>query len=818
ALAVSIGLLTDRYLHATLSGELIAATAALFAWLASRFKNSRAAAVWLWIGAGALAAGHHHLHRDGAAPDDIGRFTGERLSVVRVRGTLDEEPARFRAPKFDPLLTLQKSETTSTVLAVSSVATPDGWQPASGRARLTVEGRLDDLHLGDAIEVAGRLYAPNSPLNPGEMDYRSHLLDQRITAEIRTKRSGDGIVRIEEGWRSSLLGWLAAVRSWGTRALQSALPNDEAGLAAALLLGDATALDREEWNAFVRTGVVHVLAISGQHLVVLAAFVWLVLRLSGTRRRHGAWIVMAVMIGYALLTGAKPSAVRAAVMVTVFCGGIVLRRPVIPANAFACAWIAVVAFNPADPFSAGCQLSFLSVFVLIWGLRKWLEPRPPTPLETLVESSRTFGERLVRRTLRILYSTFAISLVLGIANAPLILAWQNIVSPAGVLLGPPLLLLTSIALIAGFLLLLTAPFGSWLAWPFALIVHGSLAGCGWLVHQTERIPGGWIYAPGPSTWWLIGFYSLVAAIVLLIGRERRRCLVGLFAWVVFGLLLGIDRGPRDEMRVAFLAIGHGCCVVMESPDGRVLLYDTGTSSGPDAVRRIVAPYLWSRGISRIDELFVSHADLDHFNGIVELAKRFPIGQVTMTPSFSEKPSTGVAATLEALDRRGVPRRIAVAGNRFTAGELIIDVLHPPAIGPAGTENTRSLVLLIRHADRTFLLTGDLEGAGQDEALRQPIPPIDVMLSPHHGAVAANARKESAGRFSPGPIAAWAKPRLVVSCQEPRDTAHLRAAYGPNGGTVWDTATVGAVIVRCHATGLVAETFRTGEQQVIRRGK
>src|SRR5262249_33526710 len=160
------------------------------------------------------------------------------------------------------------------------------------------------------------------------------------------------VTRLEEGWRASLFGWLGVVRGWGTRALQEALPADESGLAAALLLGDNAALDRDEWENFVRTGVVHVLAISGQHLLVLAAFVWVVLRALGVRRRHGAWVVAGVMIGYMLLTGARPSAVRATVMVCAFCAAIVLRRPVIPANLFALAWLVVLIINPTDPFTA----------------------------------------------------------------------------------------------------------------------------------------------------------------------------------------------------------------------------------------------------------------------------------------------------------------------------------------------------------------------------------------------------------------------------------------------------------------------------------
>ena len=818
ALAATLGLLIDRYLGPPLLPELLAAGGGLVAWAVARRRQSETAPLWLWVALAGLAAAHHQSHRHGYAPDDIGTFAPERPTPARLRGTLDEEPSRFRPPKPDPLLGVPKAETTSTILTVTAIDTADGWRPASGRVRLAVEGRLDGIHLGDTVEVSGRLARPGSPSNPGELDYRELMLDRRITADFRTVRGADGVTRLEEGWRASLFGWLAHVRGWGARALGESLPHDESGLAVALLLGDSNALDRDGWDSFVRTGVVHVLAISGQHLVVLAAFAWLVLRLCGVRRRYGAWAVMAVMIGYALLTGARPSAVRAAVMVCVFCGGIVLRRPVIPANAFAFAWLVVAFADPTDPFTAGCQLSFLSVFVLIWGAGRWLAPRELTPLEQLVEDTRTLSEKLLRRAARFVWVAFAISFILGAVNAPLILSWQNIVSPAGIVLGPPLVLLTSVALIAGFVLLLVAPLGAWAAWPFAQVTGGSLAACDALVKLAERVPGGWVYAPAPAMWWLVGFYAALAGVVLLSGRLRLRTFAALGGWLLLGLLVGTHRAPADETRVTFLAVGHGGCVVIETADGRVLLYDAGTTLGPNAVRRVIAPDLWSRNVTRIDEVFVSHADLDHFNGLPELLKRFPVGRVTLTPSFGDKPSPGVAATLAALDHHGVERRIAVAGDRFAAGDVTLDVLHPPRDGPPGPENVRSLVLLVRHAGHTVLLTGDLEGAGQDLVTAGEIAPVDVMLAPHHGSDAANARRRPDGRFDPGPMALWAKPRLVVSAQEPGKTTHLAAAYGPGGATVWDTATAGAVTVRSHPTGLVAEVYRTGERVVVRRGK
>ena len=819
ALAATVGLLADRYIGVPLGAGLIVASVALVGWLCTRIATPQTSLGWLLVCTAASAAAHHHSHRHSFAADDIATFTKDAPIAVRVRGVLADEPDRLHPPKYDPLLTVQREASSSGVLEVTAVESVEGWRPASGRVRLSVEGRLDDLHCGDMVEVSGRLSHPEGPHNPGERDYRAYLLDRRITADLRVKRTPDAVVRLEEGWRASLFGWLAVVRGWGARALAKSLPKDEAGLATALLLGDSTALDREEWDVYIRTGVIHVLAISGQHLVILGAFAWFVLRLCGVRSRHAAWAVAILLLSYALLTGARPSAIRAAVMVCLVCGGIILRRRIIMANVFAFAWLVVIVANPTDPFTAGCQLSFLSVFVLFWGAVRWLRPRELTPVEQLIEETRGVPAKIARGVLRGMWQLFAIGAILTVVNTPLVLAWQNVASPIAAFIGPPLVVLTAIALVTGFLLLIVSPLGVWAAWPFARLTEGALAACEWLVHLGDRFPFGHVYSPGPPMWWLIGFYLLVAGLVLLDGKRAKQFLAALGVWVVFGLTLGLQPRTSDELRVTFLAVGHGGCVVIETPDGRVLLYDTGTTAGPDAIRRVVAPYLWSRGINRIDEVFLSHADLDHFNGLLELMKRFPVGRVTMTPTFPDKESPGVGAVLTALERNNVPRRTVVADERFTAGDVSFEVLHPPSCGPEGNENTRSLVLLMRHAGHTFLLTGDLEGEGQSLVIGRPISPVDVMLAPHHGAKNANAPKGTAEEPRPGAMAAWARPKLVVSSQRAGSaTDHLQASYGGVGATVWDTPNAGAVTVRSHATGVVAESFRTAEVKVVTRGK
>jgi competence protein ComEC len=612
--------------------------------------------------------------------------------------------------------------------------------------------------------------------------------------------------RLEEGWRWSLAGWLVVLRGWGQQQLKAALPAEYSGVAIALLLGEGSTMTSADWEKYIRTGVIHVLAISGQHLVVLAAFLWAGLRLAGVRRLRGAWLVAFFLLGYALLAGGRPPVMRSAVTVCACCGGIILRRPALTANSFALAWLTVAALNPTDLFSAGCQLSFLAVAVLYWGTGRWLRSTPD-PLERLVEESRPAWQRGLRWTGRAVGTSYLIALAVWLAAAPLVAARYHLVSLAGLLIGPPVVLLTSVALVAGFLLLLSAAACGPLVPVFAWATQWSLAGCESLVNWADGWRGVYWYIGDLPGWWLWVFYlALLAVLVLepLWRRWRWAALAGL-AWLGVGLLSGGTQPAPDELRCTFLAVGHGGCAVLETPDGRTLLYDAGSLEGPDVTKRQIAPYLWHRGVRRIDEVFLSHADLDHFNGLPALFDRFAVGQITCTPTFAYKSAPGVRFTLEAFRRHRLPVRVIRAGDRLTSGGVELEVLHPPAVGPEGNENARSLVLLVKHAGHSILLTGDLEGPGLARVLALPPTPVDVLMAPHHGSRAANIPE----------LADWATPRLVVACQgPPRSPPRAPDPYTARGGQLWGTWPHGAVTVHSRGGELIVETFRTKQRLVL----
>jgi competence protein ComEC len=191
-----------------------------------------------------------------------------------------------------------------------------------------------------------------------------------------------------------------------------------------------------------------------------------------------------------------------------------------------------------------------------------------------------------------------------------------------------------------------------------------------------------------------------------------------------------------------------------------------------------------------------------------LLDRFAVGQVSCTPTFPDKDAAGVKETLAAIEKRGVPLRIVRAGDRLGAGDVQFEVLHPPAVGPEGNENSRSLVLLVLHAGHTLLLTGDLEGLGLARVLALNPVRADVFMAPHHGS-----------RFPNTPeLARWAQPKVVVSCEgPPRGPTRPAEPYTSMGATFLGTWPHGAVTIRSHASGLIIETFQTQQRFVIHRG-
>jgi competence protein ComEC len=802
ALAVTAGIVLDRYFSPSLALTFLTIVGLLAAWLVATGRGKTVLAlVFFWAAAGALAAAYHHVRRDVYAPDDISHFATEEPRPVLLRGVVDSEPLLLKKPAHDELRSFPRRDTGRLVLQVTAIKRLDDWLPVSGRVQVATGKPTEGVHVGDEVEVVGRMQAPPQPANPGEFDYAALLRDQRIRALVSVKDQTETVLLVRQTGGLSLDRILAMVRGRCQRTLTDYLPADVQGVAIALLLGDGAPMTQDDWQKYIHTGVIHVLAISGQHLVVLGAFLFVAWRLLGIRLRRGVVFTALFLLGYALLVGGRPPVMRSAVAVCCGCGALFVRRPVLRPNTYALAWLAVAVLNPTDLFNTGCLLSFLAVAVLIWGTHGWTESEA-TPAQALDDESWPLWQQGSRWLGRQVLLSYAVTLAIWVVVAPLVAGRQNVVAPVGLLIGPPTVLLTSIALLAGFSLLLLAPWCPPLAHLAAWITTFSLRGCDGLVTWSMDWPGAFWYVPRIPEWWLWVYYVLVLPLLMLqtLRKTWHWGVVALLAWLVLGLFSGATRARTDELRCTFLAVGHGGCAVLETPDGRTFLYDVGSLSGPEVAQRQIAPFLWQRGIRRIDEVFLSHADLDHFNGLLALHDRFAIGQVSCTPTFTERPTSAVRATVRGLEARGVPFRVLKAGDRLQAGAVRIEVLHPPLIGPQGNENSRSLVLLVRHAGHSILLTGDLEGPGLSRVVAMPPVKIDVLMAPHHGNRAATL-----------PLVGWARPHVLVSCQGPPRSKGNKDLIAQYQGVFLGTWPHGAVTIRSRPDGLLVETFASGKR-------
>jgi competence protein ComEC len=814
-MAFTAGIVYDRFRSPAFFACVLLAFVSLAAWGIVFLTNRRPglAACYLLLTCAPLGAAYHHYRRDVGPTNTLADLTGEKPVAVQLRGFLDEEPTAIAHEAKQPLRSRAQEQTWRSVLQATQSLRDGEWSACSDRVLVYVQGDAPAVHVGDEVEISGRLSALKGPKNPGEVDSQEYYRYQCVYTQVSVRGQPYGVIRLEQHWPESYHGYLAFIRGWGHRTLTEAIPDKVlAGSAVALVLGEDSEVTPETWGRYKRTGVIHVLVISGQHLVLLAVvLLWILPRL-GCRLGLTFWIVGLFLVFYVLLTGPKLPGVRSAVVTCAGYGGWILRRRIVPANLLALAWLVVALHNPVDIFSPGCQLSFLSVLILYRIAFHWmqqerdaLDRQDSQGLNRVLLQSQPIWLRWLRGYWWAIKATYKITLLVWLGVTPLVAWHYHTVPLVALLLLPPLSMLTSIALLAGFVLLAMAALHLPVLWLCALPLRFSLGACDFLVDWADRQWWSHIYVPDLPVWWLIGYYAGILAFLTLAGLRnfwRPTLLVGI-GWLCLGLLLALVRIPTGEFRCTFLAVGHGGCAVIETPDGRVLLYDAGAIAGEQVAERQIAPFLWQRGIRRIDEVLLSHADLDHFNGLPPLLARFPVGQVTCTPTFAEKKTQGVEYTLEVLAERRIPIRIVQAGDRLLVGEGVeIKVLHPPAKGPEGSENSRSMTLRIVHEGNVILLTGDLEGEGLERVLGLLEGKVDVLMAPHHG----SRRIDSEG------LVKLARPWLIVSSQgTPLGKGGFPEAYLRKGLIFWTTNDCGAITIRSHATGLTAERFMDRER-------
>jgi competence protein ComEC len=813
ALTLAAGIALDRtgLPAVALSGFLalwLMAAAGLGAWWWLWRDGHPAISAWLLLAAIAGAGGAWHDLRWNLFPThDAGRYANLETTPACVRAVVLAAPELVPAPPPTPLRAIPSGERNRVELRLTGIRDGTDWRPAAGRCQLVVDGDLVAAAPGDRVQVFGQLRRPSPPMNPGEHDFAAAARTERRLASL-IAGSPDCVTVSDSSSDGPLQRFVVAVRQGGRQVLRTYVGRERSGLAAAILLGDREALPTQEILPFVLTGTVHLLVVSGLNVAVLAAGLYVAMRFGWLPRRLALALIMAIVVAYTIVAGAEPPVLRAAVLVVVVCIGAWSGRRTEAFNSLSAATLVVLAINPSELFQTGTQLSFLCVAVLIWvGHWQGIPWRfHEDQLDRLIAASRPWYAKtwfeLSRWTLLLMLTSGAVWL----ATVPIVLYRFHVVSPVALLISPVVWLIALVAMWAGFITLVC---GSLV--PFVAVVAGSVCSVSldWLVHVVERaesLPGSHFWAPGPTLWWILGFYLGLVAIMLwgraLVPTRFQVALACL--WIVVGLAPPLTRHwmRGDELRCTFLAMGHGTCVVLETPDGQTLLYDAGSLGSPGFATQSVADYLWHRGTTRIDGIILSHADVDHYNAVPGLVDRFHVGAVYVSPMMFDwygatGPSAAPQTLRNAIDAAGVPIHEIWAGDRLRIGDVSIVVFHPPHDGVVGSDNANSLTLAVEYDGRRLLLPGDLETPGLEDVIAELPYDCDVLMAPHHGSQ----------RSDPPGFAAWSVPEWVVVSGGADSDAEVVRTYAASGAKVMNTGRLGAINFAIGRDGIAVDSFR-----------
>lgn len=754
------------------------------------------------LGWTALGGGWHHARWNWVDANDIAHWANSEGSIVRLRGTISDDPfVAAIAPEDRPPWSKQEWRTSATFRA-RQLATADGLQAVTGSLRLSIDGQLSELRRGDELLVLGRLQRLSGPRNPGDFDWAAQSRATGIHARLRVDGSAAVLERIAStGSLVDRLGrWRDQLRTKILEQQAQRLSPAHVDVASSLLLGGRQNLNPEIRRDFAESGLLHVLAISGFNIGLLWLWCLASCRAMGLAPRNATLLSMAGILVYTLLTDGNPPVLRATTVALCAGGAELLSRSRNTANTFAAAWLVLLALNPHDIFDLGAQLSYLSVATIALTLHqlqlRWArqdQERDPakTPL--------TFGGTLRRALWRRCVESYWVTFLIWIVTAPLAAAQFHLLAPIGLLINlvsaPGIFLLMWV----GYAQLLLGLVHPWLAAPFAWAFDWGVAGLLRLVNLAADHAGGHWYVAGPPTWWLGGFYLLVLHAMWqarLPMFNLTRCATRGLGWSALGLFMGLLPAPSTGLSCTVLSVGHGLAIVLKNPDGRVWFYDAGALTQSRRVVSTVEHQLWTSGQHGFAAAVLSHADADHCNALPALADRHPIGALLFSRGFIDFRQPAVVQALTAASRGAIPPKIVAAGDTLELHpEVRITVLHPPPDYRATQDNEHSVVLLIEYASRRLLLTGDLERRGLERLLSLPPTDVDVLITPHHGNRGANPRE----------LAQWCQPETVISSTPDATTsARLRTVYG-TAADILSTADRGAITVTISPDGRLVTT-------------
>ena len=806
---LAIGIFSDWLLDLSVFWYVLAAAISLsiwcWVWYAVPSQQKRNAIGTFCLGCAIVSTGAFLFHADWnwLNQNDIYCYSGEESRLVCIKGIINSEPRMMVADDSQKDMNAIPVEAkTRFEFAPTKIRNGDEWEPVSGNMELIVRGRLSSVQSGDLVKVFGRLVRIGGPTNPGQFDFQEYYRSQRTFATLHALRPES--VQVEK--RARLWPWTRALSSLRQRLNEVTwkyVSPDRAGLASAVLLGNRSQLSASRREQFLMTGTVHLLAISGLHVGILAGVFFFIYRIGLIRRNTFLWTTIGFVIFYAWLVEFRAPVTRASILIVLLCLGRLRGYSSLSFNWLATAAFCILAFNPSDLFQLGAQLSFLAVATITFG-KDWIFwPQPTDPLQKLIAYSRPWHVRTTYWLGRKARAAVLVSGLIWLVAMPLVAYRFHLLAPVALVINPILLIPIALALYGGLGVLVFGEFSGVAGGACGAICDWNLGFIEAMITQANHWPLSHSWTAGPSLLSLVVFY-LGVFLLAIFPTTRVSCrtfLLTVFAWVIFGWLVpsairDLDMKTASPLVCTFIDVGHGNSVFVQTPGGKNLLYDGGSFGSPAFGARNIASVLWNHEIEHIDAIVLSHADVDHYNAVPYLSERFSIGVVYVSPVMRDNESRSIQALFQSLEQHGIRIETLLVGDSLECPYSTVNVLGPPPFGTGSNDNSDSIVLEIEFEEKRILLTGDLEQNGLQLLLTQDARKCDVLMAPHHGSIHSH----------PEAIMQWAHPEyVVISASESKVGKDALKEYSANA-TVFRTGVHGAISVTIEGGRVEVDPF------------